>query len=49
VISVGDQYARRHNPFVYFHSIIVSPGCNTHVVNFNLLPQDLLRESSTGP
>ena len=25
--EVGDQYAARHNPFVYFHSIIDSPTC----------------------
>jgi hypothetical protein len=46
-VPLGDQYASRHNPFVYFHSIIDSPDCGTHVVNLNLLPQDLLRESTT--
>jgi hypothetical protein len=25
--KVGDQYAARHNPFVYFHGIIDSPTC----------------------
>jgi hypothetical protein len=25
--KAGDQYAARHNPFVYFHSIIDSPDC----------------------
>jgi hypothetical protein len=25
--TAGDQYAARHNPFVYFHSIIDSPAC----------------------
>ena len=24
-VPLGDQYAARHNPFVYFHSIIDSP------------------------
>jgi hypothetical protein len=28
-----DQYATRHNPFVYFHSVIDDPArCNAHVV-----------------
>ena len=30
--EVGDQYAARHNPFVYFHSIIDSPTCAQHDV-----------------
>ncbi|HWY05837.1 MAG TPA: alkaline phosphatase family protein [Candidatus Acidoferrales bacterium] len=46
-VPLGDQYASRHNPFVYFHSIIDSPDCGDHVVNLNLLPQDLLKESTT--
>ena len=25
--EVGDQYAARHNPFVYFHAVIDSPSC----------------------
>jgi phosphatidylinositol-3-phosphatase len=28
----GDAYASRHDPFVYFHSIIDSPECNQNVV-----------------
>lgn len=29
----GDGYVARHDPFVYFHSIVDSPAyCNTHVV-----------------
>ena len=46
-VPLGDQYASRHDPFVYFHSIIDSPDCNTNVVNLNLLPNDLQRESTT--
>jgi phosphatidylinositol-3-phosphatase len=42
-----DQYAARHNPFVYFHSLIDSGECATHVVNFNRLAQDLAFESTT--
>ncbi len=40
-VPLGDQYATRHNPFMYFHSIIDSPDCATHVVNLNALQQDL--------
>jgi hypothetical protein len=43
----GDQYATRHNPFVYFHSIIDSPICSSGVVNLDRLPQDLRSEPST--
>ncbi|HKD79141.1 MAG TPA: alkaline phosphatase family protein [Candidatus Angelobacter sp.] len=46
-VPLGDQYAARHNPFVYFHSIIDSPDCNSNVVNLNQLPQDLASESTT--
>ena len=46
--SATDQYATRHNPFVYFHSIIDDTAlCNSHVVNLNLLPQDLASAAST--
>jgi hypothetical protein len=38
----ADMYATRHDPFVYFHSIIDNTGlCNSHVVNLSLLPKDL--------
>src|ERR1700732_950636 len=31
--TAGDGYATRHDPFVYFHSVIDEQGyCNTHVV-----------------
>src|SRR5215216_2606037 len=30
--EVGDQYAARHNPFVYFHSIIDFRTCKRHDV-----------------
>jgi len=46
-VPPGDQYASRHDPFVYFHSIIDSPDCATQVVNLNLLPNDLQLESTT--
>jgi hypothetical protein len=44
--EAGDQYATRHNPFVYFHSIIDDTTlCDTHVVGLNSLPQDLASSS----
>ena len=46
-VPLGDQYATRHDPFMYFHSIIDSPDCNTNVVNLNQLTNDLKSESST--
>jgi len=46
-VPLGDQYASRHDPFVYFHSIIDSPDCGNHVVNLNQLPQDLASEATT--
>jgi hypothetical protein len=43
-----DQYATRHNPFVYFHSIIDSTTlCDTHVVNLSALPGDLKTAAGT--
>jgi hypothetical protein len=43
-----DMYATRHDPFVYFHSIIDNAGsCDSHVVNLDDLPGDLSRVSST--
>jgi hypothetical protein len=41
VATVGDQYASRHDPFVYFHSIIDAPSCAQHVVNLRSLGPDL--------
>lgn len=37
----ADQYATRHNPFMYFHSIIDAPDCGTNVVNLTKLTDDL--------
>ncbi len=46
--TATDMYATRHNPFVYFHSIIDNTTlCNTHVVNLSQLPADLGPVSST--
>src|SRR3954451_3260992 len=43
----NDQYAARHNPFVYFHSIIDRPICATNVVDLNALPGDLATKERT--
>ena len=45
--TVGDQYATRHNPFVYFHAIIDAPECVRHVVNLKELAADLRSAKST--
>jgi phosphatidylinositol-3-phosphatase len=42
-----DQYAARHNPFVYFHSIIDSPTCQANDVDLNRLAPDLGSVSTT--
>jgi hypothetical protein len=47
-VPLGDAYATRHDPFMYFHSIIDNvPSCNTHVANLNHLTADLANERST--
>ena len=44
----NDQYATRHNPFVYFHSIIDDfASCKRHVVNLRRLRHDLQHRSTT--
>ena len=42
-----NQYAARHNPFVYFHSIIDSPACAQNVVDLNNMTADLTRQATT--
>jgi hypothetical protein len=39
--EVGDQYAARHNPFVYFHSVIDSPACAKNDVDYKELAKDV--------
>jgi len=49
----NDQYVPKHNPFVWFHSIINSPECAQNVVPLGTptstsgLARDLLKESTT--
>jgi hypothetical protein len=46
--KVGDQYAARHNPFVYFHSIIDNDArCKSHVVDLRQMANDLASTSTT--
>jgi hypothetical protein len=45
--EVGDQYAARHNPFVYFHSIIDRPTCAQNDVPLDRLDSDLQSASTT--
>ncbi len=47
VARKGDQYATRHNPFVYFHSIIDTPRCTANVVDLEALDADLAAADST--
>jgi hypothetical protein len=45
--TVGDQYAVRHDPFMYFSAITGSPSCAQHVVDLSALPTDLASASTT--
>ncbi len=46
--SKNDQYAMRHNPFMYFHSIIDNEAnCKAHVHRLTALPGALKQTSST--
>jgi hypothetical protein len=45
--TAKDNYATRHNPFVYFHSIIDSPLCKQRVVPLTALPHDLATAADT--
>lgn len=47
-VPKGDMYATRHNPFMYFHSVIDAPICQTNVVNLeNNLQNDLKSVATT--
>jgi phosphatidylinositol-3-phosphatase len=45
--QIGDQYATRHDPFVYFHGIIDTPSCAQHVRNLRALDADLKSIAAT--
>jgi phosphatidylinositol-3-phosphatase len=46
--TAADQYATRHNPFVYFHSVIDTQSyCDDHVVSLKPLAEDLASVETT--
>ena len=46
--TAADAYATRHDPFMYFHSIIDDHAtCDAHVVNLNALPAALASAATT--
>jgi phospholipase C len=46
--TVNDKYAAKHDPFVYFHSIIDDQSrCDAHVVTLDKLPVDLRSVETT--
>ena len=45
--TVGDEYAVRHDPFMYFSAITDSPTCAQHVVDLSALTTDLAAASTT--
>ena len=47
VATATGTYATRHNPFVYFHSIIDSPSCQQNVVGLDKLEADLASAKTT--
>jgi len=44
--TARDQYAARHNPFIYFHSIRDSELCHTNVVPLDQLAGDLTQPAN---
>jgi phospholipase C len=44
---LGDQYATRHNPFVYFQSLLDSGDCVAHDVDLAQLQADLANAATT--
>jgi hypothetical protein len=47
VATKTDMHATRHDPWVYFHSIIDTPACQTEVVGLNVLATDLKSATTT--
>ena len=43
----GDNYAARHNPFIYFSSVRDTPACGTQVVPLTQLATDLHSDATT--
>ncbi len=47
VATATGAYATRHNPFVYFHSIVDTPACQQNVVALDPLTTDLASVKTT--
>jgi len=48
IATAADKYAAKHDPFVYFHTIIDDQArCDTHVVNLSVLQKDLQSAATT--
>jgi hypothetical protein len=45
--TASDMYATRHDPWVYFHSVIDRADCNARVVGLDALTTDLKSEVTT--
>ena len=45
--AIGDMYAAKHDPFVYFHAIVDSASCRQDVVPLSVLDRDLRSARST--
>jgi phosphatidylinositol-3-phosphatase len=45
--GAGPQYATRHNPFIYFHSLLDLGGCSSSDVSLTRLPADLRSKTKT--
>jgi phosphatidylinositol-3-phosphatase len=45
--TAESQYAARHNPFVYFHSIIDGPSCKENDVDLSQLETDIAQAATT--
>src|SRR5262249_14864576 len=43
----GDQYATRHNPFPYFHSLIDGPSCRANDVDFTHMGGEMAQADTT--
>ena len=43
----GDQYATKHDPFVYFHAVLDAPSCEASVAPLSELEADLQSPAST--
>jgi hypothetical protein len=48
IATAADKYAAKHNPFVYFHSIIDDQArCDAHVVSLDVFPKNLQHVATT--